>query len=64
MNEELPALLKEHRLRLGDAKRKLTPADYRELTLLDTGNAEYADQIENELLLQEAGNIGQQKQER
>jgi len=54
----LPELLKEQRLRTAESRRKLTPGDVKDLTLLDTGNAELAEQIETELLLEEAANAG------
>jgi hypothetical protein len=54
----LPQFLKEQRQRTAEARRKLSPADVKDLTMLDTGNAELANQIENELLMQEAAQTG------
>ena len=59
MAEELPDLLKESRQRQAYGQAKLSPADMRDLILHDTGNKDLADQIERELLMQEASRIGQ-----
>jgi hypothetical protein len=59
MAEELPDLLKEARQRQAYGQTKLSPSDMRDLILHDTGNKELAEQIEKELLMQEAAKIGQ-----
>ena len=54
MEEALPNLLRELRQRKADAQRELSPADARELIVLDTKDEQLAQEIETKMLLQKA----------